>query len=80
MEGHAISGSRGKARMIGIGIGRDFNEAVNDYSKKNDNQKIEENTRDRYTSETAYLNRKSNWNIWACNLYDNEGDARKFFG
>lgn len=31
-------------------------------------------------SEDAYKNRRSSWNIWACNLFDNEADARKSFG
>ena len=55
-------------------------EAVKDYMSKHTNHGIEENGRNRYMSEDAYNNRRSNWNIWACNLFDNEADARKSFG
>ena len=47
---------------------------------KNPKHGIEENGRDNYGSDSAYENRRSNWNIWRCNLFDNEADARKSFG
>jgi hypothetical protein len=79
-EGYAATGERGAANKVGTGIGKTFDEAVKDYMSKHPNHGIEENGRNRYMSEEWYNNRKSNWNIWACNLYDNEADARKSFG
>jgi len=80
VEGYSATGEHGTAQMIGKGTGNDFNEAVKDYMKKIPQHGIEENGRDRYITEDAYLNRISNWNIWACNLFDNESDSRKSFG
>lgn len=48
--------------------------------EENPNHGIETNKRNRYISDEAYKNRRSNWSIWACNLFDNEADARKSFG
>lgn len=80
MEGYAATGEHGTAQMIGKGLGKTFDEAVKDFMSKNPRRGIEENGRNRYMSEDAYKNRRSNWNIWACNLFDNETDARKSFG
>jgi hypothetical protein len=80
MEGYAAMGEHGTAQMIGKGFGSTFDEAVKDYMSKNPNHGIGENGKNRYISEDAYKNRRSNWNIWACNLFDNEADARKSFG
>jgi len=80
MEGYAATGEYDGAQMIGTGFGRTFDEAVTDYMSKNPESGIEMNGRGRYVSELAYQNRRSNWNIWACNLFDNEIDARKGFG
>lgn len=80
MEGYRATGERGTAQMIGTGIGDTFDEAVKDYMKWNPKHGIEENGRSRYVSDEVYKNRRSNWNIWACSLFDNEADARKSFG
>jgi hypothetical protein len=80
MEGYAATCEHGTAQMIGKGFGSTFDEAVKDYMSKNPNHGIEENGKNRYISEDAYKNRRSNWNIWACSLFDNEADARKSFG
>lgn len=80
VEGYAATCEHGTANKIGEGFGNTFDEAVEDYMSKNEDHGIEKNTRSRYTSEEAYKKRSSNWNIWACNLYDNEADARKSFG
>ena len=79
-EGYAASGESGTAQMVGKGLGSTFDEAVKDYMSKNPNHGIEENSRNRYITEDAYKNRRSNWSIWACCLFDNESDARKSFG
>lgn len=80
MEGYSATGEHGPAQLIGKGFGNTFDEAVKDYMSKDPKHGISENERDRYTTEQAYQNRPSNWNIWACNLFDNESDARKAFG
>lgn len=80
MEGYSATGEQSTAQMIGKGFGCTFDEAVRDYMSKNPGHGIRENTRGMYMSEEYYQNRRSNWNIWACNLFDNEADARKSFG
>jgi len=80
VEGYAATGERGIAQMIGKGFGNTFDEAVEDYMSKNPKHGIEKNDKNRYMNEQAYQNRRSNWNIWACNLFDNEVDARISFG
>jgi hypothetical protein len=80
MEGFTATDQYSKANMIGKGFGNSFDEAVKDYMSKNPEHGIRENNRDRYMSEEYYQKRRSNWNIWGCNLFDNESDARKSFG
>jgi len=80
MEGYAVNEDHGIARRIGRGFGNTFDEAIKDYISKNPNHGIKENKRNRYISSKCYQNRRSNWNIWACNLFDNETDARKLCG
>lgn len=80
VEGYRVSCEFGNAELLGTGIGMTFDDAVNDYMSKNPNCGIERNTVSRYISEESYQNRRSNWNIWACNLFDNEQDARQSFG
>lgn len=81
MEGYIATGESGRAQMIGTGKGETFNDAVKDFMKENPtDHRIQENTRKRYTTQEAYDTRDSNWNIWACDLYDNHADAAKAFG
>lgn len=80
MEGYAATGEQGIAQMIGKGFGSTFDDAVKDYMSKNIEHGIEENGGNSYISEDAYKKRRSNWNIWACSLFDNDADARKSFG
>lgn len=80
MEGYAATGEHGTAQKIGEGTGENFDDAVKDYMSKNPKHGISENKRARYLTEEGYTKRKSNWNIWACDLFDNESDARKSFG
>lgn len=80
MEGYAATGEHSPAQKVGEGLGNTFDEAVRDYMNGTLNHGIEENKRSGYTTEEAYNNRRSNWNIWACMLFDNEKDARKSFG
>ncbi len=80
MEGYAATGESSGAQLIGDGEGNTFDEAVKDYMSKNPEHGIKPNERNGYISEEAYTHRRSNWNIWACSLFDNEADARKSFG
>jgi len=80
MEGYRATEQYSPAQKIGEGVGETFDDAVRDYMSKNENHHIEVNSPERYVSEDAYENRRSNWNIWACSLFDNEEDARKSYG
>lgn len=80
VSGYVASGQRATARMIGKGTGTSFDEAVEDYMSKNPKHGIEKECRNYYSTEEDYINRKINWNIWRCGLYDNETDARKSHG
>jgi hypothetical protein len=80
MEGWLATGEHSRAQVIGRGIGDTFDEAVKDYMSKTPNHRIKENTRSKYRNDEDYQKRRSNWNIWGCNLFDNEVDARKFYG
>lgn len=82
VEGYAVTGSRGPARKLTEQpiMAENFDDAVRQYMASNPDHGIEENGRGRYSSDEDYQNRSSNWNIWACNLYDNETDARRYFG
>ena len=80
MEGFSVTGQYKTAQKIGEGIGNNFDEAVKDYMTKNKDHGIEINDRLSYVSENAYKNRRSNYNIWGCSLFDNEQEAIKSFG
>ena len=81
MEGYIATGESSGANLIGTGEGETFDDAVKDYMFNNPvDHGIAINERNRYISDEAYKNRRSNWNIWACSLFDNETDARKAFG
>ncbi|KKN88732.1 hypothetical protein LCGC14_0246230 [marine sediment metagenome] len=79
MEGYRATEEHGIAQMIGSYEADDFDEAVKKYMEENPGD-VRINGRNRYPSDTAYENRPSKYNIWACNLFDNEADARKAFG
>lgn len=57
----------------------DFDEAVKIGNALYD-LKAKPFTRDNFMSDEDYENRRSNWKIWGCALFDNETDARKSFG
>lgn len=71
VEGYAATGESGTAHVIGHGYGNNFDEAVEEFMSRTPNHGIKRN---------IYNSRRSNWNIWACDLFDNEKDARKSFG
>lgn len=82
MEGFAVTGQREDAQCLTKEPieAETFDDAVRQYMRDTPDHGIKENTRSQYPSEEGYQKRSSNWNIWACNLYDNEQDARKYFG
>jgi hypothetical protein len=69
MEGYSATGQHEKAQLIGTGLGITFDDAIRDYMAKTPNHGIEKSNGPR-----------SNWSIWACDLFNNEKDARKSFG
>jgi len=78
-EGYAATGERGFAMLHGKFPGETFDDAV-EYANEHANLGAEKVTRERYRSDEHYKDRRSNWHIWACMLFDNEADARKSFG
>lgn len=80
MEGFIATGQSQGAHKIWEGEAIDFDSAVTQYMIEEPTVKVEINTRNRYISDEAYHNRRSNYNIWACNLFDNATEARKSFG
>ncbi len=79
-EGYMATGEHGTAHLVGKSYGANFDDAVEHFMDCWPVCGIERNGRGRYVSAEAFENRSSNWNIWACNLYDNEETARKFCG
>lgn len=88
MEGYRATGEWGGAQRIdtnqftgGPGVEAEtFDEAVEILAKQNPELGIEPFTRESFTTEEAWKNRRSNWKVWGCALFDNETDARKAFG
>ena len=82
MEGYAATGESGTAQKINKQpiIARTFNEAVRYYMDNNPGHGISRNERSSYVSEEAFLDRRSDYNIWACDLFPTEAEARKSFG
>ena len=85
-EGFAATGERSGAILLSEGYpeiyAHSFDEAVEKLVKmwKGDKKLFQKSTPSRYMSPEAYENRRSNWSFWACNLFDNEQDARVSFG
>lgn len=69
-----------KAQRIGQYFAMDFDDAIAQYQKVDPEAVISLNTMNQYSSKQAYFNRESSFNIAGCNLYDNEGDAKKNLG
>jgi hypothetical protein len=79
MEGYLATGGHGTAQKIGEYEAENLDRAIEMYIKDHPDE-VHINTRSRYPSDEAYKKRRSNYNIWACDLFDNEADARKSFG
>jgi hypothetical protein len=69
VEGYNATGNSSPASKVGQGVGETFDDAIQDYINHNPDCGI-----------NNYDSGKSKWNIWGCNLFDNEMDARKAFG
>jgi hypothetical protein len=68
MEGYAATGERGVAQCLGNYNAKTIDEAVKEYMEKHPNSV----DWDRYG--------RGRHAIWACEIFDNERDARKSFG
>jgi hypothetical protein len=79
-EGYVATGEHQRAIKLAEAFAETFDDAVKHYMDTTHNHDVNKVTRKRYTSEEAYQNRRSNWEIWGCMLFDNEADARKSFG
>ena len=69
MEGYRATGESDVARIIGSFWADDFDDAVKQYAEMYPRSKVDF---DRFG--------KGRHAIWACELFDNEADARKSFG
>lgn len=67
LEGYAATGNRGTARYLGSSAGRSFKDACRRalISAGSDLKNYYDPVKNTY---------------WGCNFYDNEADARKYFG
>lgn len=80
MEGYIATGEHGESQKINDEpiLAETFDDAVLYYMSITPEHGIEVNSPARYISQEAYNNRKSNWNIWACNLYPTKEEASYF--
>lgn len=78
-EGFMVQGGSCKAFLLTTIKAESFDDAVKIYAEKNPGQ-VEKITRERYHTDEDFNNRRSNWMIWGCQLFDNEQDARKSWG
>ncbi|KKN79741.1 hypothetical protein LCGC14_0337630 [marine sediment metagenome] len=79
MEGFRATGESSEASKIGEYEAKDFDAAVKQHMEKHPGDVNIEGP-DCYMTKEAYKNRRSDYSIWACKLFDNETDARKAFG
>ena len=73
IEGFAATGESATANLLGTAKGETFNEACENFRYENGNPLGLDKDKDG-------SNRYDYPSIWACQLYDNEIDARKSFG
>lgn len=62
------------ARLLGSYQANTFNEAVKLYMTEKPGS-VEKVNRQKFSSESEWLNRKSDYSIWGIPLFDNEHDA-----
>lgn len=80
MEGYAATGESGTAKIIGSYMATSFDDAIRQYNDEHSENPAVYTTPKDYQNKAAFVNRRSSWQIWACNLFDNEADARVAFG
>ena len=82
MEGYRATGESGAAQKIGEYQAESFDEAVEKYliDHPDTGSGPRRYTKNQFTTEEHYINRRAEWNIWGCALFNNETDARKSFG
>lgn len=80
-EGYSVTGNSSGAQKLNEEpiMAYSFDDAVQKYSKST-GILVAKISPARFVNAEAYIDRKSNWEIWACALFDNEADARKSFG
>lgn len=81
MEGYRATGESSGAQCITDKpiLAENFDKAVEKYAEENPGR-VHKNTRKQYISSEAWKKRRSNWNIWGCNLFPDETSARESFG
>lgn len=79
-EGFCFNGEEQPAQLLGKVKAKSFDNAVKVLATHRPQLGIQENTRARYIDDDAYNKRLSNWNVFGCNLFSNETNARKTFG
>ncbi len=85
MEGYACNGDRGRADKIADIEAETFDEAVEKYMSQFTPEELKQRSgphrynRGQFHTEEDYNNRRSNWHIWGCALFDNEHEARRSF-
>jgi hypothetical protein len=68
-EGYATNGNRSGATVLGEYLAKDFDDAMRQYMLENPKIDIEKSG-----------SGSGNYSSWACRIYDNEKQARKYFG
>lgn len=81
-EGFSITGNSSGAQKLNKGsiMAHSFDHAVKLYMDFNPAHGIEVVSPKRFGTPEGYLNRRSNYEIWACSLFADEAEARKSFG
>lgn len=83
-EGYRATGESAGATCLNRGIlANSFDDAVTKHIaqlKPEDAKYYNKSTPANYVNAEAFLNRRSNWDMWGCALFDNEADARKTCG
>ena len=80
MEGFAATGQSQDAHYIGESKGEDFADACNNFTYPNDIKNLSDEVIVKKGDKLKLDEHRDYPCIWACRLYDNETDARKYFG
>lgn len=81
IEGYAATGERSNASFIGKAIGDSFHEACENFRYPKDITRPSDGNIIVHKGEPLKLDHSRSYpSIWACQLFDNEADARASFG